>query len=198
MIINCLLAGVGGQGTVLASKLIAQTALQQGLQVRTSETIGMSQRGGCVASHVRLGDKVYSPLIPLAGADLVIGFEPAEALRYLPYLKPDGVMIVSTTAIKPVSDSLAKTDYRGEDMLEALRAHVQRLVVLDGNAIITACGSPKVLNTALLGAAAEAGVLGFGPEALEETLRAMLPAKYLTMNLNALHVGALAYREGEH
>ena len=84
---NCLLAGVGGQGTVLASKLIAQSAMNRGLNARTAETIGMAQRGGCVVSHVRVGEKIHSPLIPQHKADLIIGFEPAEAVRCLPYLK---------------------------------------------------------------------------------------------------------------
>ena len=81
---NCILAGVGGQGTVLASKLIARTALNNSMHVRTAETIGMAQRGGCVVSHVRTGKIIHSPLIPLGQADLIIGFEPAEAVRCLP------------------------------------------------------------------------------------------------------------------
>ena len=87
---NCLLCGVGGQGVVLASKLIAFAAMRQGKSVRTAETIGMAQRGGSVVSHVRIGEEIYSPQIPLKSADLILAFEPAEAVRSLPYLKAGG------------------------------------------------------------------------------------------------------------
>ncbi len=193
MMINCLLAGVGGQGTVLASKIIAQTAMNKGMMVRTSETIGMSQRGGCVVSHVRIGEEIYSPLIPLKSADVIIGFEPGEAVRYLSYLKENGAVIVSKNAIKPVTDSLAKTNYSGDDMIKFLREKVNKLVVVDGDAITVECGSPKVLNTALLGAAAAAGVLGFSMEDLEKTVLEKLPEKFTEMNLKALRAGARAF-----
>lgn len=91
---SILLAGVGGQGTVLASKLIAQAAIDLGFPARTAETIGMAQRGGCVVSHVRIGE-AHSPLIPKGKADIIIGFEPAEAVRCLPYLKEEGVVVTT-------------------------------------------------------------------------------------------------------
>ena len=112
---NILLCGVGGQGTVLASKLLAQCAIDRGVPAHTAETIGMAQRGGCVVSHVRIGE-AYSPLIPEHTADLIIAFEPAEAVRCLNYLKPNGAVIVNRRAIKPVTDSLSG-HYSGEDML---------------------------------------------------------------------------------
>ncbi|MDR0324210.1 MAG: 2-oxoacid:acceptor oxidoreductase family protein, partial [Treponema sp.] len=103
MTFNCLIAGVGGQGTVLASKLIAAAAMKSGFSVRTTETIGMAQRGGSVVSHVRIGDDIFSPLIPVGRADALVAFEPGEAVRQLPFLKDGGVLIVSDTAIKPVA-----------------------------------------------------------------------------------------------
>ena len=102
---SILLAGVGGQGTVLASKLIAQAAIDLGFPARTAETIGMAQRGGCVVSHVRIGE-AHSPLIPKGKADIIIGFEPAEAVRCLPYLKEEGVVVTTKKAIKPVTASV--------------------------------------------------------------------------------------------
>jgi indolepyruvate ferredoxin oxidoreductase beta subunit len=188
--INCILAGVGGQGTVLASKLIAQSAMSKGLKVRTAETIGMAQRGGCVVSHVRIGEEIHSPLIPLQSADVVIGFEPAEAVRTLAYLKDNGTVVVSRTAIKPVTDSLSKSDYDGEEMLKYLSSHVKRLIVVDSTAIFAACGTVKVLNIALLGAAASAGVLGVSAEDMENTIKEKLPQKFIDMNLIALRAGA--------
>ena len=115
--INLLLAGVGGQGTVLASKLLAQAAMAQGLQARTAETIGMAQRGGCVVSHVRIGEEAYSPLIPYGQADLILGFEPAEAVRNLPYLKDGGIVVAAKKAIKPVTASLSGSGYEAGPML---------------------------------------------------------------------------------
>ena len=189
--INCILAGVGGQGTVLASKLIAQSAMDKGKTVRTAETIGMAQRGGCVVSHVRIGEEmIHSPLIPLKSADVLIGFEPAEAVRSLAYLKDGGTVIVSQKAIKPVTDSLSNTDYDGDEMLKYLGSHVKRLIVVDSEAIFAACGSAKVLNIALLGAALSTGLLGVSMEDIEETINKKLAPRFIEMNLRALRAGA--------
>ena len=100
---NIVLCGVGGQGTVLASKLLAAAAMDRGLPVKTAETIGMAQRGGSVFSHVRVGDGAASPLIGKGKADLIIAFEPAEAVRQLAYLRPSGTVVVSDRAIVPAS-----------------------------------------------------------------------------------------------
>ena len=109
---DILLAGVGGQGTVLASKILARCAIARGEEAHTAETIGMAQRGGCVTSHVRMG-KCSAPLIARGCADAIIAFEPAEAVRTLPYLKKGGAVIVNTAAVKPVTDTLASTGYEG-------------------------------------------------------------------------------------
>jgi len=188
--INCILAGVGGQGTVLASKLMAQCAMNQGLKVRTAETIGMAQRGGCVVSHVRMGEDIHSPLIPLKSADVLIGFEPAEAVRSLSYLKEAGTVVVSQRAIKPVTDSLSKTNYEGDEMLKYLSSHVYRLIVIDTDAILSECGTSKVLNIALLGAAVATGDLGVSLEEMEKAIHQKLPRKLIDMNLKALKAGA--------
>ena len=108
---NCLLAGVGGQGTVLASKMLAQVAIENGEFVRTSETIGMAQRGGTVVSHVRIGDRNTGPCVPKNKADLLIGFEPAEALRNIEFLKENGAILVSVDPIIPVTASLGNNEY---------------------------------------------------------------------------------------
>lgn len=121
--IDILLAGVGGQGTVLAAKVLAQAAQSKGWQVRTAETIGMAQRGGNVTSHVRMGsngEAVYSPLITPGTADMVIALEPGEAARALPYLAPGGVLVTATTAIQPVTAALASQLYRAGDVVAAL------------------------------------------------------------------------------
>ena len=126
--IDILLAGVGGQGTVLAAKVLAQAAQSKGWQVRTAETIGMAQRGGNVTSHVRMGsggEEVFSPLITPGTADMVIALEPGEAARALPFLAPGGVLVTATTAIQPVTAALASQPYRAGDVVAALANSLQ-------------------------------------------------------------------------
>lgn len=193
MMINCILAGVGGQGTVLASKLIAQAAMNKGLNVRTAETIGMAQRGGCVVSHVRIGnEEIHSPLISGRSADIIIGFEPAEAVRCLPYLKKGGTAVVSSKAIKPVTASLSDSSYDGSEMLAFLRKKIPSLVAVDGAEICLECGSAKVLNVALLGAACAAGMLGLSSGEMETAIRERVASRFIAMNIQALTAGAKA------
>lgn len=189
MVINCILSGVGGQGTVLASKLISQAAMNRNLNVRTAETIGMSQRGGCVVSHVRIGDQIHSPMISKNSADLIIGFEPAEAVRCLPYLKKGGVVVVSGKAIRPVTASLGGSLYDGSEMISYLKDHVTRLILVDTDRICRECGSSKVLNVALLGAACASGMLGLSPEDIENAIRERVAARFVDMNVKALLEG---------
>ncbi len=194
---NCILAGVGGQGTVLASKLIAQCAMERGEFVRTAETIGMAQRGGCVVSHVRVGEDAHSPLLPLGSADLLIAFEPAEAVRTLPYLKKGGTVVVSTTPVQPVTVSLSGKSYDASAMLAYLRQNCEQVVEVDTAGICQQCSSQKVANVALLGAAAASGALGVTPEELESAVTRRLPEKFLEMNRRALYAGAKAAEQEE-
>ncbi len=191
---NVLLCGVGGQGTVLASRLIALAAMEKGMEARGAETIGMAQRGGSVVSHVRIGQDISSPLIPHKGADVLIGFEPAEAVRCLPYLRKGGCAVVCPSPIRPVTASLSGGGYTGLEMMDYLKRTVENLVVVDGNAICAACGSVKVLNVALLGAAVASGRTGLTLEEMEQAIRVRVPEKFKEMNLKALRMGAEAYR----
>ncbi len=186
---NCILTGVGGQGTVLASKLIASTALENGLMVRTAETIGMAQRGGCVVSHVRTGKNLYSPLISYGQADIIIGFEPAEVVRCLPYLKKNGTVVVSSKGMQPVTAALRNDAYDGSEMMEYLKANVQNLIIIDGEKICADLGSVKVLNTVLLGAALRTNTLNITKEQLIHSIQNILAPKYVSMNLEALETG---------
>lgn len=190
---DLIIAGVGGQGIVLASKLIARTALAAGCTARTSETIGMAQRGGSVVSHVRVGEAgapVHSPLVPLGSARTVLGFEPGEAVRALPYLAAGGTVVVNARPVPPVTAALTRTEYDGSEMLAYLGRCGPTLVVVDGDAVCAEVGSPKVLNTALLGAAAAAGALGFTVDEIERTIRATMPERFVEMNVRALRAGA--------
>ena len=131
---NIILTGVGGQGTVLASKLIAAASLAKGYEVMSAETIGMAQKGGSVFSHLRVGEGLYSPMIRKGTADLLLAFEPAEAVRMLPYLRETGTLVVSSHPVMPVTAALAGTDYTGSEMVAYLRREVRALHVLDGAA----------------------------------------------------------------
>lgn len=187
---SCLLCGVGGQGTVLASRIIAAAAMAKGLHARTAETIGMAQRGGSVVSHVRIGEEIASSTIPLGTADVIIGFEPGEAAANLKYLKEDGVLILSSKQVKPVTASLGQSAYDGDECLAWLKDKGSRCIVIDPDAIIAACGSPKVLNVAMTGALAESGAMDLSLGDMEEALRIRMKPKLLEMNLKALHMGA--------
>ena len=186
---SCLLCGVGGQGVVLASRLIAYAAMEQGDFVRTTETIGMAQRGGSVVSHVRAGEEVDSPLIPKGTADVIIAFEPGEAVRALPYLKDGGTVITNSGIVKPVIANLSGSGYSGDEMLDYLKKKAGRVLVLDGDEICRKAGSPKVLNVALLGAAAQSGVLGITPEEMQSAVRKNVKERYIALNERALKLG---------
>ena len=193
---SVILCGVGGQGTVLASKLISYAAMAKGEAVKSAETIGMAQRGGSVTSHVRIGEGAFSPLIPEGKADVMIAFEPAEAVRNLPYLKKDGVVVVSKKAVKPVTASLSEKVYEGKDMLDYLEKKVDRLVVVDGEKATSNLGSSKVLNVVLLGAAIASEELNITMEEIRAAIREKVPEKFHELNDRALDEGALLYSEG--
>lgn len=189
---NIVLCGVGGQGTILASKLISAAAMAKDIPVMSAETIGMAQRGGSVFSHLRMGEEIYSPMIAKGTADLILGFEPGETVRMLPYLKEGGQVVVSSRPIMPVTASLSGSSYNGEEMIHYLRKHVDNLYVVDTEKACREIGSPKVVNLLLLGAAAAGGNLGLTEEEIKEAVKKRLPQK-----LHALNFHALAYaREG--
>ena len=187
---SILICGIGGQGTVLASKLICQAALSLNMDVRSAETIGMAQRGGSVVSHVRIGSGLHSPLIPLSAADILIAFEPCEAVRNLPYLKKDGVIVVSDKVIPPVTASLSGQSFDSAVMIETLRKKSSRVMVLDTDSLSAALGSSKATNTLLLGAAAASGVLGVSLDDLKSALSVLVKPQFVELNVRALDMGA--------
>ena len=184
---NILLTGVGGQGTVLASKLIAAAAMQKGLPVMSAETIGMAQKGGSVFSHLRIGAGVMSPMIRRGTADLLLAFEPAEAVRMLPYLKEGGTVVVNSHPVMPVTAALKGTDYTGREMIAYLQETVPDLLVIDGWQAMQELGNPKVLNVVMLGAALKSGALDFlTEEDLLEAIRAKVKPRCVALNEKAL------------
>lgn len=183
---NIILCGVGGQGTVLASKLIAAAAMKKGLPVMSAETIGMAQRGGSVFSHVRIGEGVCSPMIAKGDADLILGFEPGETVRMLPFLKKGGQVVTTRRALLPVTASLSGSSYNGEEMISYLKSHVENLLVIDSEKACEEIGSSKALNILLLGAAVSSGRLGFSEEDIKEAIKEKLPERFHQMNFKAL------------
>lgn len=189
MTFNCLMTGVGGQGTVLASKVLAQTALNAGYFVRTSETIGMAQRGGCVTSHIRFGDDCASPAVPQGCADVIVGFEPSEAVRGSVYVKPHGIILVNTKAIKPITSSLTGQEFHTDEMLAYLRTRSSRVIAVNGEALYTLAGNPRTLNIILLGAGLAEGAFPFTRAAMVAAMRQVLPEKLWAINEQALDLG---------
>jgi indolepyruvate ferredoxin oxidoreductase beta subunit len=187
MTFNLMIAGVGGQGTVLASKLIAAAAMKKGYSVRTTETIGMAQRGGSVVSHVRIGDNIFSPLIPPGKADALIAFEPAEAVRQLPFLSEHGTLIVCDSAIVPSGAQPAGAVYTANTMIDCLKENVSKLEIINGKHLTAQ--NAKTLNVALLGAAAQTGVFPFEADTIKDIIPEMLHERFLDMNLNAFELG---------
>lgn len=191
---SCLLCGVGGQGTVLASRIIAAAAMQKGLSAKTAETIGMAQRGGSVVSHVRTGKNIASPMIPFGKADVLIGFEPGEAVINLKYLRKGGTLILCEQEVKPITASLGQSDYDGKVSLEYLKNTVEKCYIIDADAICEACGSPKVLNVAVVGALCASGEMDLSLEEVEKALEIKMKPALVEMNKKALHMGAECIR----
>lgn len=193
--LNVMLTGVGGQGTVLAAKVLAQAAQEKGWHVRTAETIGMAQRGGSVVSHVRMGnegEEVYSPLVAKGAADVIVAFEPAEAARVLPYLSATGVLVTATTAIQPVTAALSADPYKGaqviRNLVEAFQGAPERLLVVPDEALLKRVGNRKALNTVLLASAIDTGRLPLTVDDLRDAVRVCVKPAFVELNLQAIDV----------
>ena len=186
---DILICGVGGQGTVLASKLIASAAMSENNIVHSAETIGMAQRGGSVTSHVRIGDRAFSPLIPNGGADVMLAFEPSEAVRNLKFLKKDGAVIVNSQPIKPITETLDNTGYDGSNMIEYLKQNCKTCIVVDGKYFSDNLGSSKFFNIAILGVACGANKLGLDKDSLIKQIETKVKEKFVEVNKKAFELG---------
>ncbi|PLX90016.1 MAG: indolepyruvate oxidoreductase subunit beta [Desulfuromonas sp.] len=183
---NILMAGVGGQGTLLASEILSEVLMQAGHDVKKAEVHGMAQRGGSVVSHVRFGPKVYSPTIPEGKADILFGFELLETYRYLSLVKPNGAVVVNNLRIAPPSVALGQSRYP-DDIATKLRQHVSDVRVVDGLQLAEQAGNPRTVNTVLLGALSN--VLEAANEQWLAAMRKLVPARFLDVNLRAFELG---------
>lgn len=183
---NIMIVGVGGQGSLLASKLLGHLLLSQGYDVKVSEVHGMSQRGGSVVTYVRYGDKVYSPVIDKGEADYIVSFEILEAARWLPFLKKDGQIVTNTQQIDPMPVITGAAEYP-EDLVNKLKATGAKVDALDCLSLAEQAGSAKAVNIVLLGRLSH--YFDLPDEAWMKSLEANVPAKFLEMNKKAFELG---------
>ena len=184
---NILIVGVGGQGVLLASEIISAVAMRAGLDVKKSEVHGMSQRGGVVTSHVRLGRKVYSPTIQLGEVDVLMAFEQAEGLRAINGMKKSGVAIVSHTTLVPAIVTSSKEFHYPEDPIADMKAKLERVIAVEADKIAGELGNPRLVNTILIGVLSN--YLPFDPEIWTEVIKSLVKPKFVNDNLTAFARG---------
>ncbi len=189
--IDVVLAGVGGQGNLLSTRVLAEAALLMGYDVKTSEVHGMAQRGGSVVCMVRWGEKVHSPLIEVAKADYLLAFELLEGMRFLRFLGGEGTAIVNDYRLDPLTVLRGDAVYPG-GALETIRSYAARTIELDARGLAARAGDPRAAGSCLLGVLS--GFLEFPESVWEESILKSVPSKALELNLKAF---ALGKRSGE-
>ena len=186
---NIIIVGVGGQGSLLASKLLGQLLLSEGYDVKVSEVHGMSQRGGSVITYVRFGDKVYSPVVDKGEADFIVSFEILETARWISCLKPSGQIVTNTQQIDPMPVITGAATYP-ENLVEKMRAKGFKVDAMDCLSLAKKAGSAKAVNIVLLGRLSH--YFDIPQESWQAALKACVPAKFLEMNLKAFELGKAA------
>jgi indolepyruvate ferredoxin oxidoreductase beta subunit len=188
---NILISGVGGQGILLASEVLSEVLMLAGYDVKKSEIHGMAQRGGSVVSHIRFGTKVYSSIIPEGEGDILLGFELLETYRYLPLLREGAKVVANKLRILPPPVTLGKEKYPG-DIESKIKKAFPDSSFIDGIDVATRAGNARTVNVALLGALASTLPIEAG--LWRETLRKMVPERFLEVNLQAFDFGQQAAR----
>ena len=183
---SIMIVGVGGQGTLLASRLLGAALISVGYDVKVSEVHGMSQRGGSVVTYVKYGDKVDSPIVQKGQADLILAFEQLEAARWLPFLKTDGTIIANTQKMDPMPVVTGVATYP-DGVLDAIRKTGVKLRDVDALSLAVEAGSAKAVNVVLIGVMA--AHMDIDRAAWEQAIRETVPAKFLEMNLKAFDLG---------
>ena len=184
---NIMIVGVGGQGTLLASKMLGYVLLQQGYDVKVSEVHGMSQRGGSVVTYVRYGKKVYSPVIDKGEADVIISFEKLEAARWLEFLKKDGTIITNTREVEPMPVITGAAAYP-ENLIEKMQAAGAKVDAKDFLSIAQEAGSAKAVNIALMGRLSTY-FSEISDEQWQDAIEKIVPPKFLDLNRKAFEAG---------
>ena len=185
--VNLMIVGVGGQGSLLASKLLGHLLLSRGYDVKVSEVHGMSQRGGSVVTFVRFGDRVYSPVVDRGEADFIVSFEKLEAARWLSHLKQGGRVVVNTQEIEPMPVITGLAQYP-QDLVEKMRAQGAQVDALDCLSLAEQAGSAKAVNIVLMGRLSRY-FPDIPEQAWQEAITACVPEKYLELNRRAFALG---------
>jgi indolepyruvate ferredoxin oxidoreductase beta subunit len=188
---NLIVTGVGGQGSVLASHIVAEAAVKRGFKVRVGETFGAAQRGGKVHSHVRIGDEVYGPLCPSRSLDVLVGLEPNETLRLaLKYANEETFIITNTRPVPSMDTNIGADAYPDVSMvIEALERVSSRVVAFDATELAVKAGNERTMNVVLLGALATCGKLPFEKEFLREAVLGRVPPRTVKVNEAAFNLG---------
>ena len=184
---NIMIVGVGGQGSLLASKLLGAVLLEKDYDVKVSEVHGMSQRGGSVVTYVRFGEKVYSPIIDKGEADIILSFELLEAARWLEYLKPGGQMIVNTQRMEPMPVIIGAAEYP-EDIVAKMEQAGAKVDAMDFLAIANEAGSSKAVNITLMGRLSN-NFPEIEADVWEKAMEKIVPLKFLELNKKAFEMG---------
>jgi len=188
--LDILMVGVGGQGIILASDILGDVALDIGLDVKKTDTLGMAQRGGSVTSHLRIGQKVWSPLINISEADILMAFEKLEAARWVGYLRPGGAVIINNLAIPPLSISLGTQVYPADEaILGSFRNVTDTVYLVEGNKKVADLGDIRTLNIFMLGYLSRFLPMKITDEQWEKGIARHLPAKILDLNKRAFEAG---------
>lgn len=190
--LNIIIAGVGGQGTILASRVLAQAALNAGLEAKTSETIGMAQREGSVQSHVRINASDYGPVIGRYQADILLGFEPAEAQRASSLMKPSGFGLVNIHPIRPVTVALGSVAYPRQEIQGFLSSQPFTVKFLNAFEMAAGIGNIKTINAIMLGALVGSHRLPLSKDQVKEVLLDLVPEQYREINERAFEMGQKA------
>lgn len=183
---NIMIVGVGGQGSLLASRILGNAVLLQGYDVKVSEVHGMSQRGGSVVTYVRYGERVHSPVICRGETDIILAFELLEASRWISFLKPDGVLVVNTQQINPMPVITGAAEYP-KNLVESMKNTGIRIIAADALEIAREAGNEKTTNVALIGLMAE--YIGFDSDILRESIRMSVPERFTELNMKAFELG---------
>ncbi|MDI6643143.1 MAG: indolepyruvate ferredoxin oxidoreductase subunit beta [Candidatus Hodarchaeaceae archaeon] len=189
--LNLIIAGVGGQGSILASHIVATAAIRDGLRARVGETFGAAMRGGAVASHVRIGKEIHAPLVPKDGAEIVLALEPLEGLRNIAnFLGKGGLLLTNTRPWLPVDVNIGRAEYPSmESIKDAIDKLGGKIVEIDATSLAQQAGNVRTMNIVMLGALAATGKLPISVETLKQVIKENVPPKTIDVNLRAFELG---------
>ncbi len=189
---SLVLTGVGGQGTILASRAISLAAMEKGYMIRSTETLGMAQRGGSVISHIRFGDEVYSPIVPSGQADALLGFDLIEAVRWVSLLKKGGVALINKALVPPYEVLIGESNFNEDEAKQFLDSMKADNIIFDMTSLAVEAGNYRATNAVLLGAFSVKGRSPLEPELIKKVMLELIPEKLAEVNEKAFELGQKA------